>query len=210
MGFPLASRTATQPPHLERMTSDRHPRQPQPNWSALWQHGKWIATGLPLDGWSRVPAPRQEGSGGFCQRCRASIRGIAQLLHHPSYDGVLRVDALCARQLLQASQATSAYERLPPRSRAAKRLLWIDRSWWRDEAGCAYLRADGYLVSSCAHDGAWRFEVRRIGAQRAARTGSGYPTDEAARLAAFDAITNLLLAKARRSTRTQYIPREAA
>ncbi|WP_316894311.1 hypothetical protein [Ralstonia mannitolilytica] len=192
------------------MTSNRHPRQPQPDWSALWQRGKWIAAGLPQNGWSRVPAPHSEGSGGFCQRCCASIRGTAQLLCHPSYDGVLRVDALCARQLLQASQATSAYERLPPRSRAAKRLLWIDRSWWRDEAGCAYLRADGYLVLSYAHKGAWRFEVRKIGVQRADRTGSGYSTDEAARLAAFDAITDLLLAKARRSTRTQYVSREAA
>lgn len=192
------------------MTSNRHLRQSQPDWSALWQRGKWIAAGLPLSGWSRVPALHPEGSGGFCQRCCASIRGTAQLLRHPNYDGVLHVDALCARQLLQASQATSAYERLPPRSRAAKRLLWMERPWRRDKAGYACLRADGYLVLSYAHEGAWRFEVRRTGAQRADRTGNGYSTDEAARLAAFDAITDLLLAKARRSARTQHISREAA
>lgn len=75
-------------------------------------------------------------------RCVVRREGRRRSTQH--YDGVLRVDVLCARQLLQASQTTSAYERLPPRSRAAKRLLWIDRSWWRDEAGCAYLRADGY------------------------------------------------------------------
>ena len=192
------------------MTSNRQPRQPQPDWSALWQRGKWITADLPLDGWSRVLAPHPEGSGGFCQRCCASIREAAQLLRHPSYDGVLRVDALCADQLLQASSTTSSYERLPPRSRAAKRLSWMERPWRRDKAGYACLRADGYLVLSYVHEDAWRFEVRRIGAQRAARKGDGYPTDEAARFAAFDAITDLLLSKARRSARRQYALGEAA
>ncbi len=133
------------------------------------------------------------------------------MLRHPSYDGVLRVDALCAKQLLQASPTSSSYQRLPPRSRAAKRLSWMERPWRRDKAGYACLQADGYLVLSYAHEDAWRFEVRRIGAQRAAaRKGDGYPTDEAARFAAFDAITELLLAEARRSARTRYISREAA
>ncbi|ARU21614.1 Adenine phosphoribosyltransferase [Ralstonia solanacearum] len=63
---------------------------------------------------------------------------------------------------------------------------------------------------SYAHEDAWRFEVRRIGAQRAARKGNGYPTDDAARFAAFDAITDLLLAKARRAARREYVLREAA
>ncbi|MDO3617328.1 DUF746 domain-containing protein [Ralstonia pseudosolanacearum] len=76
--------------------------------------------------------------------------------------------------------------------RAVKRVKWTFRPWKRSANGDAYLRADGYIsrVQDCASS--WRFEIQEIGAPEISQAGGGYPSSEAARLAAFDAITAML------------------
>ncbi|NKA93509.1 hypothetical protein GO283_01983 [Ralstonia solanacearum] len=78
------------------------------------------------------------------------------------------------------------------RMRANKRAKWTSLSWRRSANGDAYLRADGYITRVDASAGWWRFEIQEIGATEISHTGGGYPSSEAARLAAFDAITAML------------------
>ncbi|MHA6849881.1 hypothetical protein [Ralstonia pseudosolanacearum] len=84
------------------------------------------------------------------------------------------------------------------RTRNVKRHLWTSRPWRKSVAGHSYLRADGYITRIEAGSAAWRFEVRAIGATEICRCGDGFRSVEAARLAAFDAITDLLLKQAGR------------
>ncbi|MFD2994165.1 hypothetical protein ACFS23_01030 [Ralstonia solanacearum] len=84
------------------------------------------------------------------------------------------------------------------RTRNVKRHLWTSRPWRKSVAGHSYLRADGYITRIEAGAAAWRFEVRAIGATEISRCGDGFRSVEAARLAAFDAITDLLLKQAGR------------
>ncbi|AMP71100.1 hypothetical protein UW163_16155 [Ralstonia solanacearum] len=62
------------------------------------------------------------------------------------------------------------------------------------------MRADGYYVLSYTYEGAWRYEIRKI--NRSTRefclVSDGYRSAMAARLAAFDAITELMRADAAR------------
>lgn len=81
------------------------------------------------------------------------------------------------------------------RSRDVKRQLWLKRPWRRDATGRAYLRSDGYYVRSYSSDGGWQYEIHKCGDSAKHLVSNGYPSDMAARFAAFDAITELLLAE---------------
>ncbi|AXW19583.1 hypothetical protein MAFF211271_21440 [Ralstonia syzygii subsp. indonesiensis] len=99
---------------------------PQPDWTILWHRGQWITAGLPQSGW--VPSGTLLAMDGLavCQRRCAVIRGPAQLPSHRDDTGVLHVDASCAEPLLGADPNASPYRSLPPHSRAAKRLSWME------------------------------------------------------------------------------------
>ena len=77
-------------------------------------------------------------------------------------------------------------------TRARKRKLWLARRWSRRGDGCSYLSADGYVVRVGGAKTAWQFELRAVGEMEIVRSGCGFRSIEAARLAAFDAITDLL------------------
>lgn len=78
------------------------------------------------------------------------------------------------------------------RKRASKRNGWLARAWLKRADGCSYLSADGYVVRVGPSEMAWRFEVRPVRALELVRHGDGFAFSEDARLAAFDAITDLL------------------
>ncbi len=54
------------------------------------------------------------------------------------------------------------------------------------------LPADGYVTTVWRQENGWRYEIRPIRQTEICRAETGYASDEAARLAAFDAITELL------------------
>ncbi|WP_247538248.1 DUF746 domain-containing protein [Ralstonia pseudosolanacearum] len=76
--------------------------------------------------------------------------------------------------------------------RAAQRAKWIFRPWKRSANGDARLRADGFVTRVVGGADGWCFEVRAIGATEIRHADGGYASSEAARLAAFDAITAML------------------
>ncbi len=78
------------------------------------------------------------------------------------------------------------------RNRASKRKAWLARAWLKRGDGCSYLSADGYVVRVGLSDTTWRFEIRPTRAVEFVRCGDGFAVSEDARLAAFDAITDLL------------------
>lgn len=79
------------------------------------------------------------------------------------------------------------------RVRARKRDQWVSRYWKRNPVGNSYLNADGYITRIIkTGKAAWHFELQPNKSVEVVRTGGGYRTVVEARLAAFDAITELL------------------
>lgn len=89
------------------------------------------------------------------------------------------------------------------RARAVKRDRWISRPWKRSPAGHAYLSADGFMTKVEGDTSTWQFEIRPIRETHVVRSSNGYHSSAAARLAAFDAITELLLDRAMQSRYAQ-------
>ncbi|MBC9969117.1 DUF746 domain-containing protein [Ralstonia insidiosa] len=79
------------------------------------------------------------------------------------------------------------------RNRATKRGGWLARAWLKRGDGFSYLSADGFVVRVGRAESAWRFEVRRPREMKPVRACDGYESSKEARLAAFDAITEILL-----------------
>lgn len=157
-----------------------------------WEQGRWIKAGLPRQGWVRVAADEVDSRGGTCDRCRRVFTGPAHVLRHHGYDGVLRVDEHCSRELRVKPQPTQP--KASPRSREEKRHQWLARAWKRGSGfdGPLSLPADGYVTTVWSQENGWRFEIRPIGQAEVCCARTGYACDKAARLAAFDAITELL------------------
>ncbi|MCL9866435.1 hypothetical protein RSP673_006185 [Ralstonia solanacearum P673] len=165
------------------------------------QRGQLIQVGLPQSGWVLVGIRPSEEGRSVCQLCFATSPGPMRLFSHPDLRDDLQVDEGCAERLLKAaSGAVSSRQAFDVHGREVKRQQWLTRPWRRDATGRAYLRADGYYVLSYTYEGAWRYEIRKI--NRSTRefclVSDGYRSGMAARLAAFDAITELMRADAAR------------
>lgn len=163
-----------------------------------WEQGRGTEASLPLHGWIRVAADQTEPRGGTCDGCRRVFARPAHILRHHSCDGVLRLDEPCSRELRVKPQ--QAEPKPPARSRATKRLQWLARAWKRGSGfdGPLSLPADGYVTTVWPRESGWRFEIRPVGHAEVCQAGAGYASDDAARLAAFDAITELLQDKSPR------------
>ena len=175
---------------MRSIRSPRKARGTRP--PTVWEQGRWIKAGLPRDGWIRVAADEGDAGVGTCDRCRGVFTGPVHVLRHHNYHGVLRVDEDCSRELRVKPQQSEP--KPPPRSRATKRLLWLTRTWKRGGSfdGPMSLPADGYVTTVWRQENGWRYEIRPIRQTEICRAETGYASDEAARLAAFDAITELL------------------
>lgn len=87
------------------------------------------------------------------------------------------------------------------RVRARERDRWLSRSWRKNTAGESVIKADGFTVKIIKMGAAaWRFEAYEGRSTEISQAGDGCRSSEAARLAAFDAITNLLLPQTERTT----------
>ncbi|WP_425953213.1 DUF746 domain-containing protein [Ralstonia pseudosolanacearum] len=80
------------------------------------------------------------------------------------------------------------------RNRAAKRREWLARAWLKRGDGFSYLSADGYVIRVGQSESVWRYEVRSPRMKVPVKIGDGFRTTADARFAAFDAITELLIA----------------
>lgn len=142
--------------------------------------------------WEAVPIGRRTGKSDFnifqneWDRAPASMAGftatcsIHQMSAYPEAIDGLPLDAL------------ATWKRL----RQRKREQWTARYWRKNVAGEASLNADGYVTTVKAGTNAWCFEIRAIRTTEICQSGDGYRSSESARLAAFDAITDLLLKQA--------------
>jgi hypothetical protein len=177
----------------------RSPRKTTGKPPTTCEQDRWTKAGLPRQGWVRVAADEADSGGGTCDHCRKVFTGPAHVLRHHNYDGALRVDRQCSRELRVKPLPT--LPKASPRSREEKRHQWLARAWRRGSGfdGPLSLPADGYVTTVWSQKNGWRFEIRPIGQAKICRAATGYACDKAARLAAFDAITELLQEASARS-----------
>jgi hypothetical protein len=76
----------------------------------------------------------------------------------------------------------------PLNEEARLRKYWPDRTWRKSREGNYYLNSDGFNLVVSDKGGGWNVFVRNRATEQSQRGGRIYPTLDAAKLAAFDAL----------------------
>jgi hypothetical protein len=115
-------------------------------------------------------------------------------MRHPESDETLACGCVCAGNMEHDLGAARQRDE-SMRSRAAKRTRWLTRRWTISARGNEWLEADGFRVTIFERDHRWAAAVVAVGVSSQHFSRRTYPTENQAKLAAFDLITRLLQAR---------------
>ncbi len=149
--------------------------------------GKWSQAGVPQKGWSCVGVEDLGEPSQLCEMCESISIRYAHYMEHPNYPDVIAVGCVCAEHLEQ--------DYIRPREResrlknaARRRKAWSERTWNISAKGNSYLNTDGFNITVFYGHNSWHLIVRNRETDKAQKGSKGYPTEEAAKMAAFDAL----------------------
>ncbi len=159
--------------------------------------GKWGQAGVPKRGWRCVGFKDLDEPSEICEMCeRMPIRFVHEM-EHDDYPDTLRVGCVCAGNMQQDLVAARRRDD-EMKSRASKKRRWLTRNWKKSAKGNDTLVADGYRVAVYPKGGHYGATVSSTSGDYLRHSKRQYPTADAAKLAAFDVITDRLAAKHRR------------
>jgi hypothetical protein len=155
--------------------------------------GKWADPGFPKRGWVLIEigdlGPNQSAFA-ICEMCEVrDIRYVHHVEHHDYPEG-LGVGCVCGGRMTEDPAAAEAGER-GLRNIAGRRARWLSRHWRESRKGNEFLNVDGFNISVFPKSGGWGGCVKNSETERAVFAKRTYPTAEAAKLAAFDAMLYL-------------------
>jgi hypothetical protein len=110
-------------------------------------------------------------------------------MEHPDYAGTLACGCVCAENMAEGYDGHESEKAL--RNAAGRRSRWLRRQWRTSAKGNDYLNVDGWnIVIFRRADGTWGGRFKRVDDDDdgAAFLRGRYPTEDAAKLAAFDAL----------------------
>lgn len=155
----------------------------------------WNTPNIPHKGWACVDvfdvradgAPVEETNYETCEMCGNERIRFVHLMRHQEHDGELRVGCVCAEKMSGDYQTPKRREKVL-RSRADRRAKWLARKWRRSAKGNLWIKAGDYHVVVAA-------ELGQLGKVRGfinnKRGRFLYESEDAARLALFDAIEKM-------------------
>jgi hypothetical protein len=149
--------------------------------------GKWAQAGVPHKGWVCEDIEDAGAPDFTCQMCEViSIRFI-HLMSHADYPDQLRCGCVCAGHM-EEDLAAARKREFDFKSTLARRARWLSRKWRRSRAGNQYLNTNGFnvVVFPAGRGYGARVEYRWTDWARVARRV--YPTEERAKLAAFEVL----------------------
>lgn len=155
------------------------------------RRGKWSMPGVPHRGWTCLEIEDLGEPSQTCEMCESSEIRYAHHMSHPEYAGELVVGCICAGHLEGSLVAAEARE-AKARNRASKKTRWLTRKWKISAKGNATLKADGFRVTVYPRGGGWGATLAPVEGGTVHHARRNYPTPDAAKLAAFDAITTLI------------------
>jgi hypothetical protein len=150
--------------------------------------GKWATPDVPHRGWTCCGVEDLGDIDAVCEMCEVQPIRYVHDMEHPGYPDVLRVGCVCAENMEGDYIGPRRRERAI-RNAAARRRKWPFRKGWRmSRKGNPFIRANGFVVTAYPSNGAWRFWLQCPSEERSWPSKYDYPSEDAAKLAAFDAI----------------------
>lgn len=153
--------------------------------------GKWSQAGVPHKGWTCTSVEDLGAPDAVCEMCETLEIRYVHHMEHPDYPEALDVGCVCAENMENDYEAPRRRERAL-KNAAQRRRRWLSRKWNISAKGNAYLNTDGLNITvfrkTPAEWGAW-IEDKMTG--QSATSKRRYSTEDAAKLAAFDAMVFL-------------------
>ena len=154
------------------------------------RRGKWSRAGIPHKGWVCVDIEDLGSPNAVCEMCESQSIRYVHHMQHPQYSEILGVGCVCSGHM-EGDVAAARGREASMQSRSGKRKRWLSRKWRISAKGNPWINADGYRVTVYARGGGWAATIAR-GDDPPMHSRRNYPTQEQAKLAAFDHITKLL------------------
>ena len=109
-------------------------------------------------------------------------------MEHPDYRESLGVGCICAQHMENDYEAPRRRERTL-RNAAQRRRRWLSRKWQVSAKGNAYLNTDGINITVYRRTRIlWRARIEEQATGRSVTSKGRYTNEDAAKLAAFDAM----------------------
>lgn len=150
--------------------------------------GKWSQSGVPHKGWTCVDVEDLGTVDAVCEMCETREIRYVHHMEHMEYSGSLGVGCVCAEKL------EDDYSRPRMREQALKnatrrRQHWLSRKWKTSAKGNPYLNTDGMnIVVFNRRPRVWSARIRDRSTGQEMVSRREYRTEDAAKLAAFDAM----------------------
>lgn len=163
--------------------------------------GKWAEPGVPHRGWRCIDVEERDEQDHLCEMCEARLVRFVHVMENDRYEGELRVGCICAGHMEQDLEGARRRE-AEFKNGLARRSRWLSRAWRTSASGNDFLNTqDGFNVVVYRRGGIWgaRVEHRESGFSRSSKRP--YSTQDAAKLAAFDAMVGLKHARPWRHSR---------
>ncbi|MCG8625184.1 MAG: hypothetical protein MJE68_24700 [Proteobacteria bacterium] len=155
-------------------------------------YGKWSESGVPHKGWNCVGVTDLESPSAICQMCERKRIRYVHYMEHPDYDVTLAVGCVCAGNMEEDYVAAKNREKGLV-SNARRKEKWLQRNWKISAKGNSYIKTrDGFhVVTYKKYDGTWGARITNCMTGEVQMSKGIYSTEDAVKLAAFDAMVFL-------------------
>jgi hypothetical protein len=154
--------------------------------------GKWSQAGVPHRGWTCIDIEDLDAPSAICEMCETQEIRYVHHMTHPDYPDQLGCGCVCAGRMEEDYEGAKRRE-TALRNAAGRKRRWLTRQWRVSGHGNPYINADGYNVvvfpiRAGRKAGTWGFRVTNRMTDDTLPSRRPYPTADAAKLRAFDAI----------------------
>jgi hypothetical protein len=150
--------------------------------------GKWSEPGVPHKGWRCVGVEDLGAPEECCAMCERTQIRYVHVMEHDEYPDALRCGCVCAGHMEGDYEKARAREE-ESRGRSARKSRWLSLAWRTSREGNPYLKhRGGSFVVVYPKRGGWGFMVRTAPEREPIHARKTYPSEQAAKLASFDAL----------------------
>ena len=154
--------------------------------------GKWAQAGVPHKGWTCVDIEDLGEPSATCEMCESQEIRYVHYMIHPDYADQLGCGCVCAGRMEEDYEGARRRESVL-RGATGRKRRWLTRQWRVSSKGNPYVNTDGYNVVVFPNQPAgtmqsWGFRVTNRVTDDSLQSRKPYPTADAAKLRAFDAI----------------------
>jgi hypothetical protein len=148
---------------------------------------KWAQQGVPHKGWENTGVYDLGADRMTCEMCEAREIRYAHHMSHPAYPNELVVGCHCA-EVMEEDYVGPKRREGALINAAKRRANWLQGNWRPSQKGNDFLRTDGFVLTVFPKGNGWSGSVIRRDPERKAFLHRVHPTEDAAKLALFDAL----------------------